>query len=301
MSNSQESNAIKTKQINIKERPAKTVLSDYITICELDSLNVIRVIHPKATAAISLFGGHILSFQATGKEDAIWMSEKADFSATKAIRGGIPICWPWFGKAAEPSHGFARTSQWTLNEHRENDDGVLLSLTLQDSAETRAIWPHSFNLELLIEITDKLNVSLITTNTGKTTIQIGGALHSYLKVDDIGSIKISGLGHQYIEHGETQASSGIAVFNQELDRIYIHPDKTVLIASPKRQHNLAISNCGHNAVVVWNPWQLLSASMSDMTLEGYRTMVCVESCNYDRSIMLNAGEQHILSTTISNI
>ncbi|PKF50192.1 D-hexose-6-phosphate mutarotase [Enterovibrio nigricans] len=285
--------------MDVRQLPTTAVLSDFVTVCELDGLKVIRVIHPKATAAVSLFGAHVLSFQPTGKEDAIWMSENADFSGNKAIRGGIPVCWPWFGKAAEPSHGFARSSTWTLKEHRESENGVIISLTLEDNAETREIWPHAFHAELLIEVSETLKVSLISTNTGKSAINVGGALHTYLNIGDVTETTVSALGNEYIEAGERKPSSGTTGFDQEVDRIYTCADETVVVEDPAYQRRMTVTNTGNNAVVVWNPWEALSISMGDMADDSYQTMVCVESAVYDRSVILEPGDKHILTTLLA--
>lgn len=284
--------------MDVKQLPTLAVLSDSVTVCELDGIKVVRVIHPKATAAISLFGGHVLSFVPTGKKETIWMSEKADFTGNKAIRGGIPVCWPWFGKAAEPSHGFVRTTEWTLNDHRENDQGVIVSLTLTDSADTRAIWPHAFHAELLIEVGDTLKVSLVSTNTGESPIQIGGALHTYLNIGDIHQTTVSGLGNEYIEAGERKPSAGSVTFNSEVDRIYPQASETITVEDTANQRRIAIASQGNNSVVVWNPWQALSENMADMANDGFLTMVCAESAIYDRSVILQPGGQHTLSTEV---
>lgn len=285
--------------MDVKQLPTLAVLSDYVTVCQLDGLKVVRVIHPKATAAVSLFGAHVLSFQPAGKKDTIWMSDKADFTGNKALRGGIPVCWPWFGKAAEPSHGFARNTEWALNEHRENDNGVILSLTLEDTTETRNIWPHAFRAEIQIEIGDTLQVRLITTNTDDKPMQIGGALHTYLNIGDIDHTKVSHLGNEFIAAGIRQPSAGFATFAEEVDRIYLNAERTVIVEDAANQRRLNVTNDGNNAVVVWNPWQALAASMADMADDGYQTMVCVESAVYDRSVTLQPGEKHTLSTVIA--
>ncbi|USH01635.1 D-hexose-6-phosphate mutarotase [Grimontia kaedaensis] len=284
--------------MDVKQLPTLAVLSDYVTVCELDGIKVVRVIHPKATAAVSLFGGHVLSFTPTGKKETIWMSEKADFTGNKAIRGGVPVCWPWFGKAAEPSHGFARTSEWKLNNHRENEQGVIISLTLSDNAETRAIWPHSFHAEILVEVGDTLKVSLISANTGERAMQIGGALHSYFNIGDIHQTSVSELGNEYIEAGERKPSSGSATFESEVDRIYTQAAKTVVIEDAANHRRIAVENSGNNGVVVWNPWQALAEGMADMENDGFLTMVCAESAVYDRSVTLQPSEKHTLSTEV---
>lgn len=276
-------------------------LSDHVIVCEIDGIKVLHITHPKAKATISLFGGHLLSFQPTGKKETIWMSEKADFSGKNPLRGGIPICWPWFGKAALPSHGFARTSLWTLSEHRENDHGVMVRLSLNDTEETRAIWPHSFHVDVVFEITDTLNVHLISTNTNDIPIEIGGALHTYLNIGNIRDIKISGLGQKYAEKGECKTGADTVSFEQEIDRIYTNAEENILIEDPSLERQLKISNTGHNGVVLWNPWSIISTQIQDMPDDGYQTMVCVESCIYDRSVLLEPGCQHILSTCISSL
>ncbi|MDD1794280.1 D-hexose-6-phosphate mutarotase [Enterovibrio sp. ZSDZ42] len=285
--------------MDVNQLPTTAVLSDYVTVCELDGIKVLRVIHPKATATISLFGAHVLSFQPSGKKDVIWMSEKADFSGNKAIRGGIPVCWPWFGKAAEPSHGFARSSEWTLNEHRENENGVIISLTLADSPDTHDVWPHAFHAEIIMEVGDTLKVGLVSTNTGNTPILVGGALHTYLNIGDISKTTVSQLGNEYIAAGVRHPSGGNTEFDQEVDRIYTHAEETVVVEDLGYQRRLTVTNHGHNAVVVWNPWKDLSISMGDMADNSYETMVCVESAVHDRSVSLEAGDKHILSTVIA--
>nr|MCG6291266.1 D-hexose-6-phosphate mutarotase [Vibrio vulnificus] len=122
--------------MDLNSLPALTVLSDCVTIVEKDNVKIVRVIHEKATAGISLFGGHVVSYQPTGKADVIWMSDKAVFDGKTALRGGIPVCWPWFGRIAAPAHGFARTSEWELVEHRENDNGVIVELALFPTEES---------------------------------------------------------------------------------------------------------------------------------------------------------------------
>lgn len=286
--------------MNMQELTTLNALSDHVSVCEIDSVKVIRIHHPKATAMISLFGGHLLSFQPTGKKETIWLSEKADFSGKNAIRGGIPVCWPWFGKAAIPSHGFARTSIWKLNDHRENDHGVILSFLLEDTEETRAIWPHRFHLNLVFEITDTLVVTLITTNTNETPITIGGALHTYLQIGNIRDIKVTGLGKEYIEENQHKTGPEEVTFNQEIDRIYTNTEKNILIEDASFQRQLKVSNSGENGTVLWNPWSILSKQMSDMPDDGYQTMVCVESTVYDQSVLLEPGCQHRLSTTLSS-
>ena len=274
-------------------------LSDYLSVSEQDGIKIIQIKHPKVSASISLFGAHLLHFQPKGQEDFIWMSEKADFSGKTPLRGGIPLCWPWFGKSSLPSHGFARNAIWTLKEHRENENGVILSMILEDSPHTREIWPHAFHLEAQFEITEDLKVSLISTNTDKIPYKIGAALHTYLNIQNISDIGIHGLGEAYLERGESKTCLKEIVFDHEIDRIYTQPENEIILIDKAFERQIKITNAGHNAVVLWNPDSALSKQMQDMKDEGYKTMVCVESCIHDRSVLLQPGQKHTLSTSLS--
>ena len=274
-------------------------LSDYVSVSEQGGIKIIQIKHPKVSASISLFGAHLLHFQPKGQEDFIWMSEKADFSGKTPLRGGIPLCWPWFGKSSLPSHGFARNAIWTLKEHRENENGVILSMTLEDSPHTREIWPHAFHLEAQFEITEDLKVSLISSNTDQVPYEIGGALHTYLNIGNIRNIEISGLGKEYLERGLPKTSLENIIFNQEIDRIYTQADNEIILDDKEFKRQIKITNAGHNAVVLWNPDATLSQQMQDMADESYKKMVCLESCIHDRSVLLQPGQKHTLSTRLS--
>lgn len=284
--------------MDIYSLPSLSVLSDFITTCQLENINIVRIDHPKARAAISLFGGHVISYQPANEQDTIWMSDKVILSGEKPLRGGIPVCWPWFGKAAEPAHGFARNKQWQINQHRENEQGVVLSLGLTDDEHSRAIWPYQFNLELRVEVTDSLKISLITTNLSNESFEFGGALHSYFAVADINQTEVNALGDHYTEFGSDYASTGIATFSQEVDRIYTKPEAVTCISDHANQRTIEVTHAGNSSVVVWNPWQALSTSMADMADDGYQTMVCVESALHERSIKLESQQSHSLSATI---
>ncbi|MDF5371937.1 D-hexose-6-phosphate mutarotase, partial [Vibrio parahaemolyticus] len=185
--------------MDLKTLPALTVLSDNVTIVEVDQIKIIRVIHDKATAGISLHGGHVVSFTPEGQEDLIWMSEKAVFDGKAALRGGIPVCWPWFGRIAAPAHGFARTAEWELVEHRENHNGVIVELALFPTEEIHDIWPHMFDARLVIEVGDELKVTLKVMNIDDEAWTFSGALHTYLNVGDIKQAQTTGMGAEYID------------------------------------------------------------------------------------------------------
>lgn len=287
--------------MNLRQLSTVNALSDHVTVCEYQGISIIRVIHPLAEAGISLHGGHLIWFKPAGEKDIIWLSENAEFDTQKAIRGGIPVCWPWFGKAGTPSHGFARTSQWTLQEHRENENGVIVSLQLEDNEETRALWPYKFNNVLTFEIGTELKVSLTSTNTDSQPWSYGGALHTYFDIADINNIEITGMGSTYLDstlQGKACEGGDVLTFTSETDRVYTQPEATITINDKNNERNILVTNEGHNAAVIWNPWQELSISMGDMADNSFETMVCVESTIHQPSIELAPGQSHTLATTV---
>ncbi|AWA99894.1 MULTISPECIES: D-hexose-6-phosphate mutarotase [Vibrio] len=292
--------------MDLKTLPALTVLSDNVTIVEVDQVKVVRVIHEKATAGIALHGGHVVSFTPAGKEDLIWMSEKAIFDGKAALRGGIPVCWPWFGRIAAPAHGFARTAEWELVEHRENDNGVIVELALFPTEETHDIWPHMFDARLMVEISDQLKVTLKVTNIDDAEWTFSGALHTYLNVGDIKQAQTTGMGPEYIDslkEGEICQGGDVLQLTDTIDRVYTQPEAQILVKDAVLNRTLSVENQGHNSAVLWNPWATGAQGMGDMADNGYETMLCVESTVHAPSIKqgktLQPGETHELITVIS--
>lgn len=290
--------------MNLTHLPTISVLSDCVTIAQLDDVKVVRILHEKAEAAISLHGGHVLSFTPKGQDDLIWMSKDAIFNPDKAIRGGVPVCWPWFGRIANPAHGFARNRSWTLVEHRENENGVMVVLGLETSEETKAIWPFEFEARLTVEIGDQLTITLNAKNTDDKAWNCSGALHTYLNVADINTTTITGMGSSYIDgllEGKVCSGGDTLSIDAAVDRVYTQSENTVLVSDTQR--TLSVTNSGHNAAVIWNPWIEGAESMGDMNNDGYKTMVCVESTYHATSLdvakVIQPNESFVLSTTIS--
>lgn len=293
--------------MNLNQLPALTVLSDNVTIVEQDKVKIVRIIHNKASAGIALHGGHVVSFKPKGQDDLIWMSEQAKFDGKTALRGGIPICWPWFGRLAAPAHGFARTSQWTLIEHRESDNGVIVELGLMASEETLSVWPYLFSARLLVEVSEELTVTLDIQNTDQTPWTFSGALHSYLNLGDITQAQTTGMGSQYIDSlkgGEVFQGDDVLRLTDTIDRVYTQPQAKIIVQDPVLDRSIVIENQGHNSAVIWNPWAEGAQSMGDMADNGYTTFLCVEStlhaATLEQGKTLQPGETHQLVTTLSS-
>lgn len=258
-----------------------------------------------AKAEISLFGAHVLSYQRHDEPASIWLSDKAVLDGSKPIRGGIPLCWPWFGPAparvgsGKPSHGFARTSLWTLDGVSDHGDGTLVHLSLRDNETTRQLWPHAFELELDVLVGKELALVLTTRNTGKEPLVYGGALHTYLQISAPEAVSVSGLGEPYADKltGQNGQQQSALTLNGPLDRVYWQPDAQVSIQDGERETRVVSGN--HDSVVVWTPWLEGATAMADMSDDGYRTMLCVEAAIAgEAGVTVAPDEEHSFSTVI---
>ncbi|KEI71103.1 D-hexose-6-phosphate mutarotase [Endozoicomonas elysicola] len=281
-------------------------LSPSIARYNMNGLAILKVQSPKCEAAISLHGGHLFQFKPTGEQDVIWLSNKAIFSEEKAIRGGVPVCWPWFGQVGSPSHGFARTSNWQLLDHEENEQAVTIRLKLSASKQTRVVWPHDFSAVLTFTLGETLRINLEMINTGETPWQWSGALHTYFAIAEATETWITGAGTSYIDSLKNDLpceTTEALIINQSIDRIYTTPEETISIHDQGNQRTINVLNRGHNSAVIWNPWKDLSRSMGDMSDDGYETMVCVEATQYAKDLasgsLLMPGEKQSLSTEIT--
>ncbi len=252
-------------------------------------LPMIQVTSSKANALISIHAGQVLSYQpANATEDVMFLSEKAYYQDGKAIKGGAPICWPWFGPDPEgkgrPGHGFVRNRPWNViaTEAAGNGD-IKITLGLSDTEETRAIWPHSFELRQEILIGDSLNLSLITRNTSDETFSITQAFHTYFKVGNIAQVKVLGLEDcDYIDKVDNSAQkqqAGAVTIDSEVDRIYLGVGNTMIIDDSALNRCIQIVSLGNKTAVVWNPWEKISADMADLEDADYQRLLCVETTN----------------------
>ncbi len=249
----------------------------------------VEISNRKATALVSVYAGQVLSYRPTSSaHDLLFVSEAAYYQNGKAIKGGVPVCWPWFG--ADPSgqgraaHGFVRNRPWTVAATQAKDDGdTRLTLALTDSAETRAIWPHSFNLALEISVAETLTLELVTRNTGSEDFPLTQALHTYFKVGDIDRVSVLGLEQTaYLDKagdGGEKMQTGPVTIATEVDRIYTDVRSELTIVDPELQRRVHIASRGSRTAVVWNPWAAIAAQMGDLKDDDYRHFLCVETAN----------------------
>ena len=260
------------------------------------------------SATVSLNGGHVMRYQPKDEAPVLWMSSESNFEKGKAIRGGIPLCWPWFGPhagdATKPSHGFARISEWTVYATRLIDEEVVqVRLALDSSESTHFFWPHDFSLQLIVTLSDKLDVMLRIRNTGESAFSMGGALHSYFTVSHIDSVRVLGLEDTvYVDQlasEKRRTQHGPIFFAAETDNIYLNTPAPITLEDPGLQRRILISKTGSRSTVVWNPWIEKSHRMADFGNDEYLGMVCIETANaVEDQVYLEPGESHRLGTTI---
>lgn len=265
-------------------------------------LPFIQVNNSQADALISIYAGQVLAFKPKQTTELLFVSEKAYYQPGKAIKGGVPICWPWFG--ADPqglgraAHGFVRNRAWQVAATGETAEGATqVTLCLTDSPDTQAIWPYPFKLTLEITVGSSLRLALSTENTGPTDFVITQALHTYFAVGDITQVQITGLENTpYIDkaaagQGAIKQQIGAVTVSEEVDRIYTQAPATLRIVDAALQRTIQIDSIGNQSAVVWNPWEKITAGMADLKADDYLRFVCVETTNAaDDSVTIPAGQ-----------
>jgi glucose-6-phosphate 1-epimerase len=262
-----------------------------------------------ASASIAVQGAHLMTYQPNDEEPVIWLSKYAKFAPGKSIRGGVPICWPWFGPHASdaklPGHGYARTVMWEVLETKALPDGAtFISLGLVESDATRAQWPHPCTAKVEITVGKTLRVELVTHNSGKQAFTLGEALHTYFHISDVAQMTIRGLeGCTYLdkvgEPAQRTQKDGI-VIESEVDRVYVDTTADCVIEDRGLKRAIRIAKQGSRSTVVWNPWTEKADKMGDFGQDGHRGMVCVESANaFNNVVSVAPGETHRLSVVYS--
>ncbi len=273
----------------------------------------IPVLHIKnqfASAILSLQGAQLLSWEPSGSTEVIFVSKDAVSTPGKSIRGGIPVCWPWFGvhKSSTdfPAHGFARNCLWDVTAVEVADSGVIqVRLRLDTCGLTESLhmmWPTPATLYLEVTLSNSLGLTLITVNHADVEVEISQALHTYFRVEDIARVKVLGLeGKTYLDKTDyfnEKYQSGAICIDGEVDRIYLDTLGDVVIDDGSRR--ILVQRQGSRSTVVWNPGEAVATKMGDMGSDGYRYMVCVETANAaNDTVTLAPGQQYTMATTYS--
>lgn len=249
-------------------------------------LTALRIKNGFGTVEMTLHGAHVMSYCPAGAVPVLWMSSKSMFQANEPIRGGIPVCWPWFGP--DPAgkfggHGFARVSVWSVSSVSKSPDGQnTVTLVLTEKDVDAKFSPQPFKLELSVTLGSALTVALKVYNSGTDNLAYSGALHSYFNVADSAAIQVEGLADcEYSDKvlNVESVQSGAVVIDREIDRVYRRTSGIVRVVDPVFGRVIRIAKSGSTSTVVWNPWIEKSQRMPDFGDEEYHTMVCVEAAN----------------------
>ena len=275
-----------------------------------NSIIFLQVHNKYAKATISLYGAQVLSFIPHGHQDALWMSSNTAVEPGKAIRGGIPLCFPWFGPHAtdnnKAQHGFARLTNWqVLAINQLPNMQTNIQLTLQQSNTSLAVWPYQFVAHLNILVGASITISLKVANKSANAFTYSNALHSYFSISNIQNIAITGLAQSKYYNGfekttQIQAQP-LLHFTQEENRRYVHHTNTCTIIDADYNRKITIKKTGSKVTVVWNPGAATASTIKDIPTNAYKNFVCIEPTNAYNEIdliTLLPHQSHTISTII---
>jgi glucose-6-phosphate 1-epimerase len=268
---------------------------------------------PACNAELYLQGAHLTRWQPTGHEPVLFLSERSLYAPGKAIRGGIPIIWPWFGSRTPtpesqrtdgPSHGFARTADWNLAFAALSGDDLILTLALGPSETSRALGFENFQLAYQLTLGNELRLQLTVTNLADTHLHFEEAFHTYFSVGDALQISLIGLSDtEYLDKTDNFARKRQIVtpltLSSETDRPYLNTLTPINLIDPVFHRRITVDKSNSRTTVIWNPWSELSAKLSDMTPTNWQAMTCIETANAaDNTITLAPKEAHSMQAHI---
>lgn len=269
----------------------------------------LRLATPVAEAEVYLHGGHVTHYQPRGSGPVLFASAQSRFDAKAAIRGGVPVIFPWFGPRADdasaPMHGFARTAEWDVGSvARQADGGVVVVLRLDASDATRSAWPHPFVLRHRITVGAALDLALVVDNPSAEPLVFEEALHTYLAVGDVREVSVTGLGGTtYIDKTDgmrrkPQGGEPLRLTG-ETDSVYLGTRAACVVDDPAGGRRLVVDKAGSETTVVWNPWAAKAHAMADLGGEEWLRMLCVEPANAaDNRVTLPPGARHEMRAVI---
>lgn len=288
-----------------------------ITAMDFSGLPGWRLRFGQAQLDICQQGGQILSYFADiNQPPVIWLSDCAEYRCGQSVRGGVPVCWPWFGDiqrnplavqemttAAAPFHGLARTLDWQLLHSSADSRGVQLSLQL-DASQGLSAWPHAAILQLHIALGERLTIRLDNHNLGSAPLAISQALHTYFAVSDIRQVAVQGLAgcpyYETLEQWQLREHVGDLGFNGETDRVYLDVPTHLQIVDQGWQRRIHLHSQGSHSAIVWNPWIDKAHTLSGFANDAWQQMLCIENANVLADhLLLAPNQRHRLQLELS--
>lgn len=292
--------------------------SKTLAIEQRDELPLLRISNAHANALIALQGGQVLEFVPKGQRPLIWLSEHAAFKRGQSIRGGIPVCWPWFGDIKRnlsavqqmtlgenlPAHGVVRAQNWTLDSIDERSNTTVVALRYATMTTTQTEWPHDATLTLTISIGKTLRLQLSARNDAHIPLTITQALHTYFPVSDIRDVEVKGFEHtrfvDTLDDWREHKQNGAIQFSGETDRIYLDVPPRVELFDRGWQRSIFLNARNSNSAIVWNPWIEKSKRLSQFADDAWQRMLCIETANaLSDSVTIQPGAEHVLEVEIS--
>jgi glucose-6-phosphate 1-epimerase len=274
-----------------------------------DGLTHAVISTPAADAELYLQGAHMTGWTPHGQKPVLFLSPRNPFVPGKAIRGGVPIIFPWFGPRSDgkpgPDHGFARITEWTLESARVRDDGTIeIFFVLESNDATRALFAADFRLRFRVTIGSQLEMELETHNLSTETFRFEAALHTYLAVSDVCQASVTGLERTvYIDKTDgfkrkSQDAQPLRIA-KETDQVHVNTNSACIVDDPAWNRRIVVEKAGSESTVIWNPWIEKTKTMSDMDPDGWKHMICVEAANVaDNAVQLPPGGSHKMSATL---
>jgi len=267
----------------------------------------VRIACPEAVGEMYLHGAHVTSWKPVGGEEVLFLSSQSGWEPGHAIRGGVPVCFPWFGGKADdptaPAHGFVRTRAWQLESIAQVGGAVTVSMFTESDEGTKRWWPAEFRLVHRATFGSELSLELVVTNTGGTSLRFEEALHAYHRVGNIEKTRVRGLDtvHYFdkTDSNRKKMQHGEIVIVSETDRVYLDTRDAIELEDPVLRRRTRVTKENSRTTVVWNPWVQKAHSLSDFADDEWMQMICIESSNVsDFAVDLAPGQQHKMKALV---
>lgn len=255
-----------------------------------------------------LHGAQVTSWKPAGNDEVLFVSTKSRWQEGQAIRGGIPICFPWFRAKGDdhqaPAHGFVRTETWQIESIIQNEGRVSVSMFTESDEQTRRWWPGEFRLIHRVMFDPELKLELICRNTGTTPLRFEEALHTYNRVADVEQVHLQGLDTvRFLDNtnaNQEKIQIGDVALASQTDSAYMNTDSAVDLLDPKMRRQIRLQKDNSLTTVVWNPWREGAAALRDLGDGEWKQFLCVEASNIlDSSVNLDPGQEHKMTAVLS--
>ena len=270
-------------------------------------LTAVRINTPVARGEMYLHGAHVTSWKPGDAQEVLFLSPHSEWKDGRAIRGGVPICFPWFGDKADdphaPAHGFVRTKEWQLESVSHEGNMVTVGMFTESGEDTRKWWQADFRLVYRATFGSELTLELIMTNAGPAPLRFEEALHAYFHVGDAREALVSGLdGVQYLDKTDAfrqKMQAGDVVITSETDRVYLDTEHPLELRDSVLQRGTTVTKKNSQTTVVWNPWVDKARALADLGEDQWTRMLCIETSNVDDfAIDLAPRQQHSMKATV---